>query len=46
VIFANVPVGNYTLTAARPGSQFATVEIRCRAGVLVNAAPPNDLREL
>ena len=46
VIFANVPVGNYTMTATKAGTQFAPVEIRCRAGVLVNAAPPNDLREL
>jgi hypothetical protein len=46
VIFANVPVGEYTMTAHKAGTMFAPVHIRCRAGVLVNAAPPNDLREL
>lgn len=46
VIFANVPVGEYTMTAHKDGTQFAPVTIWCRAGVLVNAAPPNDLREL
>ncbi|MEO8552440.1 MAG: hypothetical protein ABI678_20825 [Kofleriaceae bacterium] len=45
VIFANVPVGEYTLTAAKPGFTFSPVAIRCRAGVLVNAAPPNGLQE-
>ncbi len=46
VIFANVPEGEYTLTATKPGKQFSTVEIRCRAGRLVNAAPPHGLQEL
>ncbi len=45
VIFTNVPVGEYTLSATKAGTQFSTVEIRCRAGVLVNAAPPNGLQE-
>ncbi|MEO8700950.1 MAG: hypothetical protein ABI867_12960 [Kofleriaceae bacterium] len=45
VIIANVPVGEYTLTATKPGSEFTPVEIRCRPGVLVNAAPPNGLQE-
>jgi hypothetical protein len=45
VIFANVPEGEYTLTATKAGTQFSTVNIRCRAGVLVNAAPPNGLQE-
>jgi hypothetical protein len=40
VIFAN------TMTATKTGTTFAPVELRCRAGVLVNAAPPDDLREL
>lgn len=46
VIFANVPPGEYTLTATKDGLQFSSVAIRCRAGVLVNAAPPNGLQQL
>lgn len=45
VIFANVPVGEYTLTATKAGATFSPVNIRCRAGVLVNAAPPNGLQQ-
>jgi hypothetical protein len=45
VIFANVPVGEYTMTAAKAGATFTPVTIRCRAGVLVNAAPPNGLQQ-
>ncbi len=46
VIFANVPTGEYTLTATKAGHSFSKVKIRCRAGVLVNAAPPNGIQEL
>lgn len=46
VIFANVPPGEYVLGATKEGKQFTPVEIRCRAGYLVNAAPPNGLQEL
>lgn len=46
VIFANVPVGEYTMTATKAGTAFSEVKIRCRAGVLVNAAPPNGLQQL
>lgn len=46
VIFANVPIGDYTLTADKAGTSFSSAEIRCRAGVLVNAAPPNGLQQL
>lgn len=46
VILANVPPGEYTLTATKPGKKFSTVTIRCRAGLLVNAAPPHGLQEL
>ncbi len=46
VIFANVPVGDYTLTATKADAQFSPVNIRCRPGVLVNAAPPNGLQQL
>jgi hypothetical protein len=44
VIYANVPVGEYTMTAHKAGVAFSTVTIRCRAGVLVNAAPPNGIQ--
>lgn len=46
VIFSNVPPGEYTLTASKEGHRFSQVKIRCRAGVLVNAAPPNGIQEL
>ena len=46
VIFSNVPVGEYTITATKPGLQFSSPKIRCRAGVLVNAAPPNGIQQL
>lgn len=46
VVFTNVPVGEYTLSAAKDGTTFSTVGIRCRAGVLVNAAPPHGIQEL
>jgi hypothetical protein len=46
VLFANVPPGEYTLTATKVDKLFSSVTIRCRAGVLVNAAPPRGLQEL
>lgn len=46
VIFANLPPGEYVLEATKEGKQFTPVQIRCRAGHLVNAAPPNGLQEL
>ena len=46
VIFANVSPGEYRITATAAGHTFSTAEIRCRAGVLVNAAPPNGIQEL
>lgn len=45
VIFSNVPVGEYTITATKAGLQFTSAVIRCRAGVLVNAAPPNGIQQ-
>lgn len=45
VVFTNVPVGEYTLSAAKDGVTFSTVDIRCRAGVLVNAAPPHGIQQ-
>lgn len=46
VIFVNVPPGEYTLTATKADKAFTSVTIRCREGVLVNAAPPRGLQEL
>jgi hypothetical protein len=46
VIFANVSPGEYALTATKAGTTFSPAVIRCRAGVLVNAAPPNGIQEL
>jgi hypothetical protein len=46
VILANIPPGEYTLTATKQGKQFSTVAVRCRAGLLVNAAPPHGLQGL
>jgi hypothetical protein len=46
VIFANVPPGDYTLTATKQGIDFTPVHVRCRAGVLVNAAPPHGIQEM
>jgi hypothetical protein len=45
VIFANVSVGEYTISATKPGTSFSPAVIRCRPGVLVNAAPPNGIQE-
>ena len=45
-IYSNLAVGEYTLDAAKAGTQFTSVNIRCRAGVLVNAAPPLGIQEL
>lgn len=45
VVFTNVPVGEYTLSAAKDGLTFSTVDVRCRAGVLVNAAPPHGIQQ-
>jgi hypothetical protein len=44
VIFANLPAGAYRLTAAKAGVTFSEVEIRCRPGLLVNAAPPHGIQ--
>jgi hypothetical protein len=46
VLFTNVPAGDYTWTATKAGATFAPVRMRCRAGVLVNAAPPWGLQRL
>jgi len=46
VIFANVSPGEYTITASKAGTAFSPATIRCRPGVLVNAAPPNGIQEI
>lgn len=46
VLFLQVPVGDYTLTATKPGVTFRPVHITCRAGFLVNASPPWGLQAL
>lgn len=46
VLFTNVPPGSYTWTATKAGATFEQVRMVCRAGVLVNAAPPRGLQRL
>lgn len=46
VLYTNVPAGMYTWTARKAGATFAQVRMDCRAGVLVNAAPPWGLQRL
>lgn len=40
VLFLNAPVGEYTWTATKPGAAFASLKMKCRPDVLVNASPP------
>jgi len=44
VLFANVPPGDYVLSAAEAGADIAPVRVGCRAGVITNAAPPRGLQ--
>lgn len=46
VIFANVPPGEYQMSATKTGKRFTSVKLRCRKGLLVNAAPPRGLQEI
>lgn len=46
VLFVNVPVGRYTITASKLGVEFVAVEIDCVGGVLINASPPFGLQAL
>ncbi len=46
VLWANVPVGTYELSATKGGVEFESVTMECRAGVLVNASPPYGLQAL
>ena len=42
-VFVNVPPGEYVITGAMPGETFNSRRLKCRAGMLVNAAPPYGL---
>ncbi len=46
VVWTNVPPGDYTLRADKPGVAFEHVRIKCRPNVLVNAAPARGLQAL
>ncbi|WP_133135249.1 carboxypeptidase regulatory-like domain-containing protein [Legionella rowbothamii] len=41
ILFSNVPPGEYDLYAEKEGYVFSKVHVTARAGVLVNASPPN-----
>lgn len=46
VLFIDVPSGEYTMRAHKPGVTFRPVKVKCRAGILVNASPPHGLQAL
>lgn len=46
VLFLNVLPGRYTLRAQKEGAEIAEVDIKCRAGLIVNASPPWGLQVL
>jgi hypothetical protein len=46
VLFGNAPVGDYRCVATKVGVMFREVRLKCRAGVLLNASPPNGLQAL
>jgi hypothetical protein len=46
VLFIQAPPGEYVWTASKPGVEFTQVNMKCRAGVLVNASPPWGLQAL
>ncbi|MCA9640276.1 MAG: carboxypeptidase regulatory-like domain-containing protein [Polyangiaceae bacterium] len=43
VLFYNVPPGDYVMSATRANTLFNQVRFHCRAGVIVNAGPPDGL---
>lgn len=43
VLFYNVPPGDYMMSASRDANVFNQVRFQCRAGMIVNAGPPNGL---
>ncbi len=40
VLYINVPVGEYTITAQKQDTSFEIVRMKCRPGVFMNASPP------
>lgn len=46
VLWPNVPPGEYTLTASKPGTEFVTVRATCEDGWVVNANPVWGLHEV
>lgn len=40
VVYTQVPPGTYEWRADKPGVNFSTLKMKCRAGYLVNASPP------
>jgi hypothetical protein len=46
VLWGNVEPGEYRITATKPGATFASIRMKCRPGVLVNASPPYGLQAL
>jgi hypothetical protein len=43
VLFANVTTGEWTLRATKDGVVFSDAVVRCRPGLMVNAAPPHGI---
>jgi hypothetical protein len=46
VLYMQVPPGEYTWTASKPGAEFRAVRMKCRVGYLINASPPWGLQRL
>ena len=46
VVWTNVPVGVYTISATHPDKQFASFTATCEAGRIINANPPWGLHGL
>jgi hypothetical protein len=44
VLFIQVPPGDYVWTAHKADAVFSRVQMKCRAGYLVNASPPKGLQ--
>ncbi len=40
ILFYNVPLGDYALSASRDGAVFNTVQFKCEAGLVINGGPP------
>ena len=46
ILWKNVPDGEYTLSASHPTRKFATIQVTCAPGRIVNANPPWGLHEI